>query len=169
MQKRNHLKIRERLIIQLFEHSKNVYRQVFKRNKKAWNTSINELSKFENGTLGKDLANFLNKNNFALEPKLEKHEIYHILTGYPTTVVGEICLSLFNVANGKRSIYTGGVAFLGAFLLLEEYQTFKTAYQKGKKARAYVKWEFEHLLNENTNNLKALLFKQQIENKEIFI
>lgn len=169
MKKSSHLKLREQLIILLFDYSKNIYRMFFKKHLKAWNTSISALSKYENGTLGKDLATFLTTNNFVLEPKFEKHDIYHILTDYPTTVVGEICLSIFNVANGKKSIYTSGVAFIGALLLLEEYKTFKTAYNKGKNARSYVNWKFEHLLNEQTDCLKALLFKQEIKNKEIII
>lgn len=160
---------REKLIIALFDLSKNIYRVTIKRYTKNWNTSIAQLANYNDGTLGKDLALFLEAHNFNLEPKFEKHDIYHFLTDYPTTVVGEICLSTFNVGNGKRSIYTVGVAMVGVLIMIDNYSVFKKAYFRGKNARSYVKWDFQHLLNEQTINLKALLFKQEIKNKEIII
>lgn len=156
-----HFQIRESIILFLFHHSKNIYRRFFKKHSLAWNTSIEKLSAYQQGTLAYDLAVFLKANNFQLEPKFEKHDIYHIITDYPTTVIGEVCLSLFNVANGKRSVYTIGVAFVGALLLLEEYKAFIAAYQKGKNARSYANWQFEHLLNENTKELKHYIFKRE--------
>mgnify|MGYP000318388370 CR=1 FL=1 len=108
------------------------------------------------------------KNSSKIEPKFEKHDIYHVLTAYPTSVIGEICLSLFNVGSGKKSIYTGGVAILGALLLIEEHKTFLEAYRKGKRSRNYTAWKFEHLLNENTEELRKYIFKEDNE-LEVFI
>lgn len=68
---------------------------------------MEELQQFKRNTLGKDLALFLVKNNFKLESKLEKHDIYHILTYYPTTVIGKICLSSFNI---EKKLYILGVS-----------------------------------------------------------
>lgn len=153
--------LRERFIIFLFDHSKNIYRIFFKKHQKNWAVTIPKLLNYENRTLGKDLALFLTEHGFELEPKFEKHDIYHILTDYPTTVTGEISLSVFNVANGKRSIYTIGVALIGVFVMIDNLETFKQAYQRGKNARSYAKWKFEHLLNENTQELKKHIFKQE--------
>ena len=164
---KNHISIpqtyslRERLILLLFDYSKNIYRLTIKRKQKAWPLTIEKLLQFPKGSLGKDLGLFLRVQGFELEPKFEKHDIYHIITDYPTTVIGEICLGVFNVANGKRSIYTVGVALLGVLIMLEEYETFAQAYQRGKNARSYANWKFEHLLNENTEELKKHIFKQK--------
>jgi len=159
---------RERLIVFLFENSKNIYRITFKKNKKAWDTSLEKLETYNHETLAKDLSLFLKENNFKLEEKFESHDIYHVLTQYPTTVKGEICLSFFNIGTGKKSIYTVGVAFIGLFIMLENYKLFIKAYKRGKTAKNYTKWNFEFLLNEKTENLRKLLFNK-INNENIII
>lgn len=153
--------LKERFILFLFNCSKNSYRIFFKRNKKSWAVSIPKLLAMPDGTLGKDLALFLTQHGFELEPKFEKHDIYHILTDYPTTVIGEVSLSVFNVANGKRSLYTLGVAWIGVLIMIDEFEIFRQAYQRGKNARSYAKWKFEHLLNENTEELKKYIFRAE--------
>lgn len=160
--------LREKLIILLFNYSKELYRIFIKRNVKPWSFSLQDLNKFRKGSLGKELATFLQKHHFDLEPKFEKHDIYHILTDYPTNVIGEISLSVFNVGNGKRSIYTIGVALIGVFIMLEEYQVFIKAYKRGKAARSFAKWKFEFLLNENTQELKKHIFRED-NNLELMI
>jgi len=158
------LSIRERFIIFLFENSKNMYRYVFKRKQKSWEISKEKLMLFSENTLGKDLALFLNKNNFKLEPKLEKHDIYHVLTNYPTTALGEIQLSAFNIGSGKRSLYTVGVAFVGTIIMVDNLTAIRSAFKKGKKAINYTNWDFEFLLKENTEDLKKLLFNKTNNN-----
>ncbi|MGB0884923.1 MAG: Coq4 family protein [Chitinophagales bacterium] len=160
--------IREWLIYFLFENSKNIYRVFAKRNYEPWTLTVNNLLAFEENTLGKDLGLFLNKHNFNLEPKFEKHDIHHLLTGYEPNVIGEVCVSVFNLANGKRKLYTSVAAFFGVLIMFEEYKTFIEAYKRGKNARSYAKWKFEHLLNENTQELKKYIFKQE-NNLEVMI
>ena len=157
MDSKNH-RIREKFILFLFENSKNMYRYIFKRKIKAWEINLDYLLQLEKDTLGNDLAMFLIKNNFKLEAKLEKHDIYHVLTGYPTTVLGEISLSSFNIGTGKRSLYTFLVAIVGAFIMLENMKIFIKAFKKGKSAKNYTKWQFEYLLKEKTQDLQKLLF-----------
>lgn len=160
--------IRAKLLLVLFEISKPVYRFVFKRKQKAWQKDIKQLLNYAPHTLGNDLALFLLKNRFNLEPKLEKHDIYHIISGYSTTIIGEIELSWFNIGVGKRSLYTLGVAGLGALLLIEYFACFRQAYQRGKTARNYSRWNFENLLNENTEELKKHIFYKE-NHLEIYI
>ena len=152
--------IREKMIIFLFENSKNICRNLFKKNKKAWNTSVEKIANYPINTLGNDLSVFLKSNGFNLEPKLETHDIYNVLTNYPTTALGEILLSTFNIGTGKKSIYTFGVALIGSIIMLEKLPKIISAFQKGQKSTNYTKWNFEYLLNEDTESLKALLFKK---------
>ncbi len=152
---------REKLILFFFDALKGIYKKFFKRNKKAWKTTILELLKFEDHTLGKDLALFIQKNNFQLEAKYENHDVYHVLTNYPTTIIGEICLATFNVGNGKKKLFTVASALIGAIIMFEHFKIFKAAYQRGKNAKFYGNWKFEYLLKENTEELKKYIFKQE--------
>lgn len=47
-----------------------------------------ELQAFPDGTLGKDLVNFLHKKELQLLPYYARHDIKHILLGYDTTDEG---------------------------------------------------------------------------------
>lgn len=161
--------IREKLILFLFENSKNIYRKYFKKDVLAWNITIPKLLNYKENTLGKDLALFLIENNFQVEPKFETHDIYHILSSYPTTVLGEICLSAFNVGSGKKSLYTYAVTLVGSIILIDKLSSILKAYKRGKSAKNYSLWSFEFLLNEKTEDLKALLFNNKNINNNTII
>ena len=91
-----------------------------------------------------------------------------MLTGYPLSVIGEVCVSVFNLANGKRKLYTTVAVLFGVFIMFEEYETFLKAYHRGKNARSYAQWKFEYLLNENTEELRKYIFREE-NDLEIFI
>ena len=128
--------------------------KIFVANKDALQ---DEAVRFQKGFSG----NSAQKNDFQLEAKYENHDVYHILTNYPTTIIGEICLATFNVGNGKRKLFTVACALFGAIVMFEHYKTFIDAFQRGKNARFYGNWKFEYLLKENTVELKKYIFKQK--------
>lgn len=158
---------RAALLVQLFEWSKEPYRFFYKRNKKAWPLSIEKLGTFPAGTLGKDLHQFLKENHFNLEPKLENHDVMHILLQYPLDVVSEVAMQFFCFASGKKSTYNKLTMLLGLLFLPEYFNEFVKAYLRGLHAYNFHHWDFEHLLNENTNTLRALIFKQKTHNNFI--
>lgn len=154
--------LRSKLLIFLFNISKPIYRAVFKFSDKAWTVNLNDLSKKAPGTLGKDLYNFLTQHGFSIEPKLESHDVGHVLLGYDTDVIDEVCMQYFYLGSGKRSIYSVLTVFLGFFILHECHQLFFRAYLRGKKAVNFQYWDFEHLLNEPTSVIQKMIFNRKL-------
>lgn len=156
--------LRESLLIQLFEISKPIYRELFKRKQRAWKVEKIELFKYPEHSLGKELYYFLSKNNFELEKKLENHDVLHVILGFELSVQDEICMQYFCLSSGKRSLYCLFTILLGTLVLPEYYTQYHDAYNRGKLAVNFHNWKFEYLLHENRNELRSLIFKQATNN-----
>lgn len=156
--------LRERVLIALFEISKPLYRAVFKHRAQAWQTRIQDIECLPPNTLGKQLHDFLHAHDFGIEPKLESHDVGHVLLGYDTHVSDEVCMQFFYLGSGKKSIYSLLTTVLGFFILPEHHQEFQQAYRRGQKAVNFQYWDFEHLLHEDVETLKSQIFQEKKEN-----
>ncbi len=153
---------RKKLIIWLFEISKTVYTYVFK-NQKPWGISKLELLTYPDHTFGKHLGLFLKKNDFELIPKVERHDAYHVLTGYGTNVEDEIALQYLSLGNGKQSPYLYGAIILGTILLPDYLKYYLKSYSIGKGANAFHHLDFEKLLKVSIDDFRAAIFiKEQL-------
>jgi len=150
--------LRKQLIIWLFENSQNFYVTYFKKRHKAWHVKKKELLTYSKNTFGYHLGYFLKLNNFELIPKIERHDCYHVLTGYSTKVEDEIALQYLCYGNGKRSIYLFGVILLGTFLLPECYKYYIKSYRLGKSANAFHQFDYSKLLKTEIGLLRATIF-----------
>lgn len=153
------MNIREKLCVLLFEKSKIPYARIFKRSKTPWGCHRESLLKMNPDTLGYHLGEFLQKNNFELIPRLERHDTYHILTGYGTDVKDEIALQYLCYGNGKRSKYLFLVMVFGTILNPEHWDYFKQSYYVGKKSRQFYYWDFKDYLDQNLADLRSSVFK----------
>ena len=61
-----------------------------------------ELQELPDGTLGKDIAACLEKNNLRLVPNYESHDLKHVLLNFKMTPVDEIRMQAFML--GKRKL-----------------------------------------------------------------
>jgi len=157
------LYLRERLLINLVEWTKPIYKVMIQHTRKKWNHNQATLSDFPNRTMGKDLANFLERENFDLMPYYETHDLLHVLLHYQTTVVDEGRMQFFLLGNGKKSLYLYGTVALSLILLPEYWRSFREAYKRGQSSLDFSKWKFEHLLHEQTAVLRQMIFKDPIE------
>ncbi len=149
--------IRKKIIITLFEKSQNMYTILFKKKKKPWNISKKELLNYPKGSLGKEIGLFLAKNNFEVLPKLERHDCYHLITGYGTEVQDEIALQYLCYGNGKKSLYLFGVIVVGTIILPDYFKYYITSYKKGKNLKPFYHLNFKPLLTTNLKTLKTNL------------
>ena len=64
-------------------------------NTKALEKKVEHLDKLETGTLGKEIAQCLKKNNLKLVPGYESHDLKHSLLNFQMTPVDEIRMQAF--------------------------------------------------------------------------
>lgn len=159
------LNIREKLAIGMVEYTKPIYVRWFKKNQKAWNQSTATLKKYPKGSLGKTLGVFLEENDFQLIPKLEDHDVLHVLLNYKTTITGEIKMQFFLLGNRKRSLYALFTAIIGTLLVPEKIKAFLKEFSKGRRYASISKWNFEYLLAEPLELLQRQVYKQRIEER----
>ncbi len=137
----------------LYEWSKVPYQKFIKKNE-PWSVSLPNLMQYPNTSLGFHLAFFLLKHNFEIQPKLEDHDVFHVLTGTGTTVPEEISMQYYLWGNGKRSLYQYAVIALGTFLFPDYIKLFISAYRKGKSALVFYHLDFLKLLDQPIERIK---------------
>lgn len=148
---------RKQFIIWLFEHSQRIYTNMFK-NHEPWKVTKSDLLKFPQPTFGWHLGNFLDKNNFELIPKVERHDCYHVLCGYSTKVEDEIALQCLCLGNGKRSPYMYGAILLGIAILPDYYNYYYKSFKIGKAANAFHYFDYQKLLTVSLSDFRDTIF-----------
>ena len=154
--------LRKKLIEWLFDKSQEIYTKMFK-NHQPWGIYRAELLTYSDDSLGKHLGVFLEKNNFELIAKVERHDAYHTLTGYGTNVEDEIALQCLCFGNGKRSLYLYGAMILGILILPDYLRYYYQSYTMGKNANSFHHYDYKKLLRVNIHEFrKAIFTKSQI-------
>lgn len=155
------MNIRKKIIVRLFELTEQFYTRHFKKNKQPWNLTRAILLDYPVDSFGNHLGRFLEANNFELIPKVERHDAYHVLTGYGTNVEDEIALQHLCFGNGKRSPYLFGVMILGTLLLPDYLSYYRRSFRRGKNAHAFHHWDFQKLLNSSLEELRFAVFPKE--------
>ena len=137
--------MKDYLIEKLYECTKVPYQKFFKRNK-PWEVDKATLLNYPEGTLGNSLGNFLHINHFDMQPKLEDHDIIHVLTNTGTSVTDEIGMQYYLLGNGKRSLYLYLVILSGTPFYLKQIGYFIEQYKRGKKAHSFYYLNFSNML-----------------------
>ena len=137
--------MRDLFIEKLYELSKKPYQKFFKKGK-AWDVKVNQLIQLPNDSLGFHLGCFLLKYNFEIQPKLEDHDIIHVLTNTGISVIEEIGMQYYLYGNGKRSLYLMMVIISGTLFYPTRFSYFKQQYKRGKTAHEFYGLDFLNML-----------------------
>jgi ubiquinone biosynthesis protein Coq4 len=148
---------RKQLIIWLFNKSQILYTSLFKHHE-AWNLSVNDLLEFPKNSIGYHLGIFLKQHNFELLPKVERHDAYHVVTGYGINVEDEIALQCLCFGNGKRSPYLYGAMILGTLILPDYYRYYYKSYRIGKQAHPFHHYDYKTLLTVSLAQFRTTIF-----------
>ncbi len=151
---------RRKLLQWLVNHTAPIYMKLMKRNQKAWDYSIEDLRRFPSGSLGWSLAEFLENQNLELIPKAERHDVFHILTGYKTIPEEETMMQFWLLGNRKWTPYTIGTCIMGSILIPEHWADFMVAFKKGWIAPAIHDWDYQNLLWMPLSNIQAYIQAQ---------
>lgn len=151
--------MRDLIIEKMYEWSKKPYQKFFKKNE-PWPITSKELIRYPPESLGFHMGCFLLKYNFEIQPKLEDHDVFHVLTNTGVSVTEEIGMQYFLLGNGKRSAYQFAVIVIGTLFYPMHWKRFNTFYRRGKSAHQFYDLPFEKMLLlplkniQNTFNIK---------------
>ena len=153
------MKYRKQLISWLFDITQKVYTRIFK-NHRPWGISRADLLSYPNESFGKHLGEFLDKNGFELIPKVERHDCYHVLTGYSTNVEDEIALQYLCYGNGKRSLYLIGAIILGTAILPDYLKYYYKSFNIGRNANPFHQFDYSKLLTVSIDEFRRAIFSK---------
>ena len=94
-------------------------------------------------------------------PKMENHDVHHLITGCGTNFEDEIAMQYLLLGNGKLNAHLLAAIFLGTLFLPEYFKMYIHAYQKGKRMKAFFYWDFESLLWQNFEHLQDFIYQNK--------
>ena len=118
---------------------------------------VKELRTYEEGSLGKEIANCLDHHHLNLVPKYESHDLKHVLLDYDMTAEGEIRLQAYMLGNGNYSIPSFTIFIFGALLLPDLWKTFYLDFKKGRQSMSIVHWTIDAYGHYDIQELRASL------------
>jgi hypothetical protein len=124
-----------------------------------------ELRELPGGTLGKDIADCLERNGLRLVPHFESHDLKHILLNFQMTPVDEIRLQAFMLGNGNYSPASFAIFIFGAIFLPDMWTTFYKDFQNGRNAKPISSWTIEEYAWCQTSTLRETVFNYSPVNK----
>jgi len=123
--------LRARALTALFELTHRAY--ALTRRRAAWGLSARQLADMPADSLGRALGELLLDRGFELIPRLESHDLMHLLTGVGADVVSEVELQFTLLGNGKRSLYLLGTVALGLCVYPEHAARFLMGFRRGQR------------------------------------
>jgi ubiquinone biosynthesis protein Coq4 len=111
-----------------------------------WKIDRDALLQYPKNSLGFELGHFLDRNHFDIQPKLEDHDIIHVLTNTGISVADEIGMQYYLLGNGKRSLYLFMVILSGTPFYLRHTNYFFQQYKRGKQALPFHYLDFSKML-----------------------
>ena len=154
-------KLRTKFIIFMYENSQKQYRKYFKKKKRQWQFNEEQLLSFKQDSLGRTLGEFYKNHGFRMIPKMENHDVYHLITDCSTNIQDEIAMQYLLFGNGKRSAYLLGVLALGTIVFPEYFKNYLQAFKNGQQMKTFHHWNFEELLWQNFDTLKDFIKQKE--------
>ncbi|WP_293955798.1 MULTISPECIES: hypothetical protein [unclassified Sphingobacterium] len=156
-------KIRLKLMLYLYNSSSKVYANIFKWNKKPWGISKADFMNYPIGSIGHNLGLFYKSKGFDVMPKLENHDVFHILTETGTEIQDEIAMQFLLLGNGKISLYLIAMLLIGGTLFPEHFGYYKRHFQKGRSLQSFHRLEFKEILHWQLTEIQVALYSKNIQ------
>ncbi len=150
--------IRLKFMLWLYNWSSKAYAELFKNHKKAWGISKEDFSKYPKDSLGYALWMFYDERGFDVMPKLENHDVFHVLTDTDTKIHDEIAMQYLLFGNGKFSLYLLGMLLVGTFIFPEYAKYYVQTYARGKSMAKFYDIEFKPFLTSSLPEIQKSLY-----------
>jgi hypothetical protein len=119
-----------------------------------WPT-IEALRTYPSGTLGREVAAYLDARGLPFKVRYENHDAIHAILDYETNIQGEMELQAFMWADGSSSP-AGRILFVvGGLLLPEQWSAMRRAYRRGEAAAAIEEARLPLRLRETLASVRA--------------
>ena len=138
--------MKDYIVEKMYECSRKPYQKYIKKST-PWEINKEKLLQYPKDSLGFELGHFLDKNHFDIQPKLEDHDIIHVLTNTGILVADEIGMQYYLLGNGKRSLYLFMVILSGTPFYLRRISYFFQQYKRGKQALPFHYLDFSKMLS----------------------
>lgn len=122
-----------------------------------WPFSHEDLFQMPKGSIGNDLAHYLDSHGFRLVEKYELHDVKHILLGYEMDTIGEIRLQFYLFGNGNQTLPVILSMAFGLCIIPEHFITFYRDLKRGEKAKPISELDYSVLVLENTKQVQQNL------------
>lgn len=157
---------RERALLWLLDNVVAVHAKVYSR-RPVWGLLREDMLGYPIGTLGHELGRFLTHERLQPVDRIERHDAFHILLDFSTSLQDEAAMQFFLVANGKISPFTLATAAFTLLVMPDKWGLFRQAFRRGRKARSIANWNFLPLLDEPFADVKAVIFRQPVRNERL--
>jgi ubiquinone biosynthesis protein Coq4 len=117
-----------------------------------------QLLRMKEGSVGKDLAVFLDDKQLELFSHYARHDMKHVILGYDSTEEGELCLQSFMFGNGRISFPVLATILFGLLTSPEYWKKMYLAYQKGKACISIHNWNWFALIQRTTLEVRNEIF-----------
>lgn len=154
-------KLRVKFLLFVYNRTQKLYRTYFKKKKRKWQFNEKQLLEFHKDSLGRKLGEFYQKHGFSMIPKMENHDVHHLITGIGTQFEEEIAMQYLLLGNGKLNAHLLAAIVLGTVILPEYFKMYIKAYRKGQNMRKFHHLNFEELLWQNFENLSDFLRQKE--------
>ncbi|MBH8559042.1 hypothetical protein [Hymenobacter negativus] len=157
---------RERALLWLLDNVVTVHAMVYRR-RPVWGLLREDMLRYPTGTLGHELGRFLTQESLQPVDRIERHDAFHILLDFSTSLDDEAAMQFFLVANGKISPFTLATAAFTMLVMPDKWGLFIQAFRRGRRARSIANWDFLSLLDEPFADVKAAIFQQPVSNERL--
>jgi hypothetical protein len=163
---REEYSFRERALLWLLGNVIPVHAKVYSR-RPIWGMKREDMLHYPAGTLGHELGQFLTREHLQPVDRVERHDAFHILLDFSTSLEDEAAMQFFLVGNGKISPFTLATAAFTALVMPDKWGRFIREFRRGHAALSIANWDFLHLLNEPFAEVKAVIFRQPVPNERL--
>lgn len=163
---RQEYSFRERALLWLLGNVIPVHAKVYSR-RPIWGMKREDMLQYPADTLGHELGQFLTREHLQPVDRVERHDAFHILLGFSTSLEDEAAMQFFLVGNGKISPFTLATAAFTALVMPDKWGRFVREFRRGRAALSIANWDFLHLLNEPFAEVKAVIFRQPVPNERL--
>ncbi|WP_162902737.1 Coq4 family protein [Taibaiella koreensis] len=154
--------IRKRLLVYLAHEVALPY---FKLVRKGYHFpySLKQLQHLPDGTVGRALYRFFNDNDIHLLPHYEKHDIKHVVLGYPPTEEGEVSLQCFMLANGRITAPVLFSVAVGLLIMPDKWRSFRQAWNRGRQTPSLNRLNWFDLVPQQLQEVRHELFSAKAQ------